>query len=542
MISNARRELLKVQKRLYNINRRIIEASIEVKDPDFIQYERHYKKHIAEYRAIVSHDEMLKKVEKASLVYVGDYHTSNQSQRSFLRILKALIRDTSNFAIGMELIHTRYQHLLDAYMKGNLTEETFLKKISLKQHWVFDLWPNFKPLFDFAKYHGIKIYAIDAAGQDATLRERDKATGKLVAQLLLKHPERKLFVMIGDLHLAPKHLPKEVEKSLKNLRLVEEEASLDPVVLYQNSDAIFWKLASKGQEEQVEVVEIDDNCYCRMHTPPIVVQQSYINWLEHEEGEIDYADAKHSFLTLVDRIDEFFEIDLGSSRDKVEVFTCGDLSFLKTLKESGRFTPQELRIIKRQVMSSESYYIAKKHFVYLANLSLNHAAEEAAHFIKHLCSGLERPRTQQDAFYANILHEALAFCASKLINSKRKCAHEGELEALVKYLKAAGVPKDRKSEYKAASFVLNCLKNEKTRKPCCVHKVIDADLDLFFAATHAIGYMLGDTMFYALMKNVIKRDHIREMFFDPWRGEGRSFEVYMELKKRLRGVKIPKRM
>jgi hypothetical protein len=97
----------------------------------------------------------------------------------------------------------------------------------------------------------------------------------------------------------------------------------------------------------------------------------------------------------------------------VEVYTCGDLSFLERLETDPDFTRKEVRRIKKQILASESYYIPQQKIAYLASLSLNHAAEEASHFIRNLCAGNEFPREPADAFYANALHEAVGFSAPR---------------------------------------------------------------------------------------------------------------------------------
>ncbi|MBI2975139.1 MAG: hypothetical protein HYY43_06085 [Deltaproteobacteria bacterium] len=225
----------------------------------------------------------------------------------------------------------------------------------------------------------------------------------------------------------------------------------------------------------------------------------------------------------------------------MDVYTCGDLSFFGQLEESGKFSASELKSLKRQVLASESYFIAEKRVVYLANLSINHASEEAAHFIKHVCSGPERKRTPEDAFFANVLHEGLAFFGSKLINPKRKCFHKKEFESLIAYFETIRVPQDRRLEFETACIVLEFLKTGK--RDLSNRKIISAlKPDLFFSATHGLGYMIGDRLFYAMMAERVDKNFIRQLFYDSWREEGEALTAYYDLNKKLKSVKIPKRM
>jgi len=537
MFSSPRTELLALQKKLYRRNRDLIDNSILVKERGFGRYEAAYRRSVGDYERIATQEEMIEAIFDADIVYVGDYHTCNQSQRSFLRILKAVVQRDPHFMVGLELIHKRHQSVIDRYLSGRLTDDTFLEKIGLKEHWIFDLWGNFKPLFDFSKYHGIPIFGIDAAPEGASIGDRDRATAEVVARIAEQNPNRRIFVFIGDLHIAPPHLPGDIAAALERKGIEKRQ-----LILYENSESIYWKLADEGLEDQVEVVKLEDGNFCRMHTPPIVCQQSYLNWLEHEEGEIDYADAKTSFLDLVTRIAGFLRIDLGKKSEDFEVFTCGDLSFLRRLRESGRFSKKDIDVIKHQIISSESYYIAKTHFVYLANLSMNHAAEEAAHFIKHLCTGDEIPRDFMDAFYTNILHEALGFFGSKLINHKRKCYHEKEFKELLTYFRTIRVPADRRLEEETAHLVIECKRYERKGKALCHVPMFPHKMDLFLAVTHALGYMLGDRLYYGMMARAIARSRIRKLFYEKWQNPGLPCDAYMDLVRKLRHVKIPKRM
>lgn len=537
MHNSPRAELLAIQKKLWKWNKDIIDHSILVREPGFDSYERAYKRAVRDYERVSDQGEMLRAILRADIVHVGDYHTCNQSQRSFLRILKAVVKKDRNFAVGMELLHARHQKVLDRFLAGKISEATFLKRIKLEEHWVFDLWSNFKPLFDFCKYHKIRMLAIDGAKPDSTVRKRDAAAAKLMAAFLVQNPGVKLFVFIGDLHIAPKHLPADMKRAL-----AEHGLKRTQLMLFQNSESIYWRLAETGVDDRVEVVRLQGGNFCRMHTPPVICQRSYLNWLEHEEGEIDFADAKSSFMEIVDRICGFLGIKLGHEKDEVEVFTCGDLSFLKKLKEKGKFSKREIEMIKRQILASESYYIARTKFVYLASLSLNHAAEEAAHFIKNLCSGEEEPREMIDAFYANILHEALGFFGSKIINHKRKCYHEKEFASLLAYFETIRVPKERKLEYETAILVGEYKRLEKRGKHLEGTEIFHSRMDLFMSLTHALGYMMGDRLYYGMIAGKVKKPFLRELFMNPWAEEGEPVEAYMELCQKLKGVRIPKRM
>ncbi|MDO8494226.1 MAG: ChaN family lipoprotein [Deltaproteobacteria bacterium] len=536
MSSSPREELLRLQKNLYRRNQRLIRESVFVEEPDFKAYEARYKRYVKNFERIASIKEMLDACRQAEIIYIGDYHTCNQSQRSFTRILKAIAQSHKKAVIGLELFHSRHQKFLDEYLKNKISEKTFLKKVALQKHWVFDLWDNFKPVIDFARDHEMPMVGIDVSPRNSNLHRRDADTARYLAKLAAKYPDHKIFVFIGDLHIAPPHLPKEVEKALRAEGLRKKD-----LILYQNSEPIYWKLAALGKEDHAEIVRVDARSFCRMHTPPVICQRSYLNWLEREEGEIDYSHVRQQFVDVVDRISNFLSIHLGKEKETVEVYTSGDLSFLERLQKSKRFSKGEIAVVKNQIALSESYYIPKLRIVYLSSLSLNHVAEEATHFMKHICSGEEKPRDPFDAFYANVLHEALGFFGSKIINHKRKCNHEQNYERLLHYLQKHHYHSEQSLEYETALLVVRCKQLEAKGEAFSDISMLDR-MDLFLSVSHALGYMMGDRLYYALLEGVLTKADIRHLFYHPWRATGQPFQSYWKLLTQMRDVKIPKRM
>jgi len=540
---SPRQELLIIQKKIFERNEAMIRSQALVQEPGFLSYEKRYKKHVRNYERISQQEELIEAILASDIIYLGDYHTNEQSQRTLLRLLKLILEKSIpeksiKIGLGLELIQKRHQSLLNAFVDGKMEESLFLNKINFKKYWYFDLWQNFKPIFDFARFHQIPLFAIEwSLANTASLKKRDGQSAQLIASALQKNPEMKFFVFIGDLHIAPEHLPREVNQELKKRGVQKKE-----LIIYQNSESIYWKLAEEELEDKTEIVKVGENEFCIINTPPIVWQQSYLNWLENEEEAIDYGDAKHSFLEFLKQIDDFLGLKPRLDPDKVEVFTCGDLSFLKALSEDEIFSKEDIRKIKNQVLASESYCIPQRGYVYLGNLSINHASEEAAHYLKYLCSGREGPRSSVDAFYANILHEALGFFGSKIINHKRKCFHEREYSHLLRYFCSGPVPRRRRIEMEIALLILDHKVKERKGIPIASKKYFKSRHELFFGVTHGLGYMLGDLLYYALLGEKITKEEIRELFWDPMKGEGEPFQLYKRLLRKVRGVKIPKRV
>jgi hypothetical protein len=221
---------------------------------------------------------------------------------------------------------------------------------------------------------------------------------------------------------------------------------------------------------------------------------------------------------LARAIAKFLGLELGDALDDVAVYAAGDLSFLARMPG---FTRREIRQIERQVLSRESYYIPRARIAYLAGHSLNHAAEEAAHFVRSVASGAsEEPRGLMDAFYARTLEEAYAFCGSKIVNPRRQCPGEADF---VRLARSSGDAFTRQ----VARLVLAHLQLERGRKRTL--RPLHGSSELFNGASHALGYMLGERLHYALATGKLSKREVRELFLDPLHEEGEAFLTYMDL-------------
>jgi hypothetical protein len=262
------------------------------------------------------------------------------------------------------------------------------------------------------------------------------------------------------------------------------------------------------------------------------VQQSYLDWIEGGAQPLDGGHLEGRFRFLARTVARFLGIETPELREALEevaVYTAGDLSFLDSLP----FSQRERKQVEKQILSRESYYIPRARVAYLANLSVNHAAEEAAHFVRHVVSGTsDASRGLADEFYARILEEAYAFCGSKIVNPRRKCPHEPEFEKLAR----SGDTFTRE----VARFVLDHRAAERGRG--FKRNFAAAGPELFNAVTHSLGYMIGERLYYGLViGKMLKRD-VRELFLDPLDEPGKAMVTYLALSRRLASVRIPNRV
>ena len=174
--------------------------------------------------------------------------------------------------------------------------------------------------------------------------------------------------------------------------------------------------------------------------------------------------------------------------------------------------------------------------VYLGNLSMNHASEEATHFLRHVTSGCQEPLNLVDAFYARALEEAVGFLGSKMLNHKRKCPHT---PFFVKQSRSRSVTTENKTLARGVIKHDKMMRGEKVRG---MQQIYESGPELFNKITHVIGYQLGDKLFYALMDGTIQMSHVRELFFEHFEEEGTALTTYLHWALQIRDIQIPERL
>jgi hypothetical protein len=281
-----------------------------------------------------------------------------------------------------------------------------------------------------------------------------------------------------------------------------------------------------------------------MSTPPVIKLQSYFNWIDNTRqltaptfrnwyvDLVGEEDLYNQVLRLVRIVAQFLKIESGDLDDFV-VYSPADLDFLDRLRHESGLSLAEIKEVAAHLRTNESYFIENGNIIYIANLSINHAAEEATHFIHKVCAGARRADlTQTEDFYCRIMREALGFFGSKIINHKRHCHsvedfrhpernHPTLRAGLVEELKSIGVCVSDHKVWERA--YLSRGRMWKLNGP-----VFELPLQIHLGVTHALGYMLGNRIFDALMRGRLEKQAVRELFFMNFSELDQSLRTYLE--------------
>lgn len=444
------------------------------------------------------------RVREADVVHVGDYHTLRYAQRAFLDLVTHAQRSGRRVVLALEFVEARRQAALDRFLAGRLGDRRFLEAIGHPYSGAFDIWPHFKPILELARRDGLEVIAIDKrASGPRSLAIRDEAAARLVAKAA-KAPDRPLvLVLIGQYHVAPGHLPACVTRALGTTQRRQ-------LVVFQNPEGAWWKLARAGKVDTTDAVEHADGVIGLFNASPLVCQRTFLDYCEAEAGDAPIEDGgmASTVRALARAIGRLAGVQVAKALSRLEVLTPLDLDVLERIGRRGRFSPKELRALERHVLSGQSAFVPRAHTIWLSGFSLNHAAEEAAHFVRHCAVGaaMERERPWADAFWARCVEEAIGFFGSKLVNPKRTCPTIDDWASHFRH--------GDEGRRQTAAFVLALTSLPDVTLPSA-RRLLPTSVEQLNAVSHAIGYLLGEALYRAHHAGRLDRAQLRALFTEP---------------------------
>ncbi len=523
--------LAKIHRQIFQSNQRKINECVAGYTEAFRKYERAYQRAVRSYQRRENPQHFIKKIHTSQIIFMGDYHTLPQSQRAFCRILRHLPKSAPT-TIALEFIAGKHQKMLDRYMAGDVDDHDFLQILGMSEKSWSGHWKSFRDIFDIAKKKGFRLLALDSSGrgpEKSSLDNRDIFAAKRIAQELKRFPKQKIIALVGEWHVAPCHLPKHVRKQCGT--------EINDLIIYQNCEQIYHQLEESGLHNTTSIVRVAHNAYCMLNTPPIVCQQSFLNWVDSEDDDSLLDTPEANIRTYTRMIADLLKLPLNNALDDIEITTVADLRFLNTLQKRGHFSKRDMRIMRKQILNSESYYIPRCNMIYLGNLSINHAAEESTHFLRRIFSNSgDEPTHLIDAFYARCIEEAIGFLGSKIVNIKRKCSREEDLQRIARSKSTSNTDRH------AAKLTLRHLRWEENEKPRILRGIYESHHEIFNAVTHLLGYILGEKLYHGLMGGVFSRDEIRDLFFEDLEAPGNARFTYLFLRKRTQKISLPEKL
>lgn len=409
---------IQIRKDLYKQVRQHVEKRLG-KQPSIESYQQDYGKTFQKQWRVSSPEKLFTALGESQVILLADFHALSQSQKSHLRLLNSLGADRVQ-VLALECFYEEDQRWIDKYLAGQMGEQEFLKSIRWTSKWGFP-WSHYRGLVEWAKQGGVRILALNKSFEREGLRalhDRDRLAAEVLANLINTKPvssvKSKIVVIYGDLHLARNHLPLQLEKRIGR--------AIKTVRVFQNSEKIYFQLAKRALESEVDVIDLGQNTFCLNSVPPWVKWQNYLLFLESGEDleigagevEIEPNDQVGQYVKLMGD-----ELGLPFDLTKLSVFTAQESSLWNQLE--AHLDAKTVKGFKLFIENEISFVSPASHVAFLSRLSVNHAATLAMHFLhsetaKVKTWGFRGP----EDFERLIWVFGFGYFGSKLINPKRK--------------------------------------------------------------------------------------------------------------------------
>jgi hypothetical protein len=311
-------------------------------------------------------------------------------------------------------------------------------------------------------------------------------------------------VIFGDLHLAPAHLPAKVANALAKLKRTE----VRPLTIHLNSERVYFQLAKKRLETEIDVVKFSFRSFCILSTPPWVKWQSYLLFLDRvgasdgdtrldDESDFDPTDQVALLVRLA-------ASDLGLVKDFRQI---NDLAVYGEDDETiwrvvGRRTNDGERSIAHALLrSGHRFFIPQGGIAYQPKPTINSAAALAGLYLHAKLSGQKRSLWKfPEDLRALIWVEAVSYFISKMINHSRRSETVAGLQTKLQNNSENAEALRLALDVRLTELVY--LQTGRTR----VLQIRPRRTSSYVEASRILGGMLGERLYVAYRSRKLKRE------------------------------------
>ncbi len=398
------------------------------------KYLREFNQAFRSYESVLTTEEMQSALRAADVVLIGDYHALAASQRSAASLLeqRALAGDRP-VVLGVETIFARDQHILDEWWRREIEESELRQRIRFDLDWGYD-WAPFYELLVSARDNAEALYGLDCMPREdlRKIGARDRHAALKVTEIRQRHPNAAIFVLFGESHMAPGHLPRAVRK---------ENPEAKVVTVLQNVDSLYWRAAGE-QADKVEAVRVKDDVLCVFNSTPLEKYESYRLFLDQWSRCDESPDFAPTIYNLIDSLASFLEINRYSSHNGTqpkflvdmlpEVYGRSSGEMLGRMLLRKGVSEMDLKALIARVEECGSAYLPGVNAFYVREFQMMHAAEDATRFLHQACQGLPHRLNGHavasdltegeravDRFYARVMEHAIAYFGSRVLYPSR---------------------------------------------------------------------------------------------------------------------------
>jgi hypothetical protein len=492
------------------------------------KYLREFTEAFSSYDSLLSSQQIYYALQAADVVLIGDYHALPAAQRYAASLIeqRALAGDRP-IVLGVETIFARDQHILEEWWRREIDDAELRQRIRFDLDWGYD-WTPFHELLVTARDHGEAIYGLDCMPRE-NLRKigaRDRHAAAKLAEIRERHPQAVIFVLFGESHLAPGHLPRVLHKAMPGAKIL---------TVLQNIDALYWRAAGE-RADKVEAVRVNGEVLCVFNATPLEKYESYRLFLDQWSRCDSGPDFAPTIYNLIDSLARFLEINCYSPHNGTQPKFLVDMlpevhgnssdATLRRLLSRRAIGEPQLEAMLASVEERGSAYFPEVNAFYIREFQLVHAAEDAARFLHHACRGLPQRLTEHgangsdlhgnrtaaaiDAFYTRVIEHAVAYFGSRVLYPSRP-APETDCCRL-----------SRAACEKAAM--------------AAIRADLQKDIEKFESAAQDWGYRVGSALYAAYLAGRVKPSALRRVFLARLNEPGLARKVCIAVMARVRSA------
>jgi hypothetical protein len=462
------------------------------------KYLREFNQAFRNYDSLLDSAQIQDALQSADVVLIGDYHALPAAQRYAASLIeqRALAGDRP-VVLGVETIFARDQHILDEWWRRDIDEAELRQRIRFDLDWGYD-WTPFHELLVTARDHSEAVYGLDCMPREdlRKIGARDRHAAAKIAEIRQRHPNAVVFVLFGESHLAPGHLPNALRQQMPDAKVL---------TVLQNIDALYWRAAGE-RADKVEAVRVNDEVLCVFNATPLEKYESYRLFLDQWSRCDNSPDFAPTIYNLIDSLARFLEINRYSPHNGTqpkflvdmlpEVYGGASDAMLRRLLSRKGIEEAARESMLTSVAERGSAYLPQVNAFYVREFQMMHAAEDATRFLHQACQGLPQRlnghaeecavsgnMTPIDDFYARLIEHAVAYFGSRVLHPARPAPIAESLAQL-----------SRAACEKAAQAAAR------------------ADATEFESAAQEWGYRIGHQMYDAYLAGKIVPDSVRRLF------------------------------
>ncbi len=338
---------------------------------------------------------------------------------------------------------------------------------------------------------------------------------KQIVKAWSSDPDALMYVIFGDLHLAPAHLPSAVKKELARNGKFNSSFKVNETTVHLNSEHVYFELAKRDLELSTEVVKFSDEKFCVLSTPPWVKWQSYLLFLDRAltskaetdsyETDPDEDDADFDPTDQVALLIRLASTDLGLQSD---FKTINDLAVYSEDDEMiwREVSQRTDRVHRKQaeelLQAGRAFFLPEGGVAYLPKPTINAAASLAGLYLHARYSKRKRPLWNFPGdIRAAIWTEAVSYFISKLINHSRRSETVSSLRSKMS---------DQSQNVEALKLALDIRLSEilrlQGRRKTRTLKTRPRQKSSYLEASRILGGMLGERLYLAYRSRKLKRE------------------------------------